>query len=217
VRWLEQHPQFGAVLGQVCNVDQETGRLGPVWPKALPPDGWVFRSLLRIQPQLGATLVRRSVVNAVGRFDEALLADEDWDWHLRIALHDRVGFVPVVSVLFQIRPEVADDDLNWFRFPYLQRVFWRNVQRGGPSAATSPATVRTYVNHLGVWHHHFIRSAKMHVQAGRLESARRSLGRAVRVSPLHFARWIFFDSETRSTVAAAFRLPGAPLDRGASQ
>ena len=204
IDWLEQRPDFGGVFGQVCNVDEDLEHASPPWPDQLPADGFVFRSLLRIQPQVGATLVRKSAAQAVGPFDESLLSDEDWDWHLRLALRERLGFVPMVSVLFRSRPDGTDDDLQWIRFPYLREVFWTNVRRGARSPY-SPSTIRTYLRHLGVWHAQFIRAAKAHARAGRAQSARRSIGRAARVSPLHFAWALLLHSETRRTAAAALR------------
>ncbi len=214
VDWLEHQPDFGAVLGQVCNVDQDLKRSAAPWPERLPNSGLIFPSLLRIQPQVGATLVRRSVAKAVGLFDETLVSDEDWDWHLRLALQEHVGFVPVVSVLFRARPEGTDDDLEWIRFPYLREVFWRNVRRGGDRSPSLPSTMRTYLHHLGMWNGQFIRSATAHVQAGRFRSARRSLGRAARVSPLHLAWSLFLNPETRHTAASALR-PSALSASGA--
>jgi glycosyltransferase involved in cell wall biosynthesis len=209
VDWLARQPDFVAVLGQVCNVDHDLTKSAAPWPDGLPGDGFVFPALLRIQPQVGATLVRRSAANAVGPFDEKLLGDEDWDWHLRLALHGRVGFLPVVSVLFRARPDGSDDDLQWIRFPYMTEVFWRNVRRGGTRSPSLVSTIRTYLHHLGIWHWQFIRSARAHVRAGRIKSARRSLGRAARISPLHFAWSLLRDSETRRTAAAALRSAGS--------
>jgi len=208
VGWLEDRPDFGAVLGQVCNVDHDLGGSGPAWPEALPADGLVFRSLLRIQPQVGATLVRKQVAGAVGPFDEALLSDEDWDWHLRLSILARVGFVPVIAVLFRARPEGTDDELQWVRFPYVREVFWRNVRRGGMRWPYLPGLAGTYLHHLGMWHGLFIRSAKAHARHGSLVRARQSLGRAARVSPIHFAWSVVHDSGTRQTVAAALRAGG---------
>jgi glycosyltransferase involved in cell wall biosynthesis len=208
VDWLDEHPDFGAVLGQVCNVDPDLGVSGRPWPEALPANGSVFRALLRIQPQVGATLVRRSALETVGPFDETLISDEDWDWHLRLALGERVGFVPVVCVLFRARPTGTDDELQWVRFPFLREVFWRNVRRGGRRSPSLPSVLRTYLHHLGAWHGGFLSSAKAHARQGRTPSARKVLGYAARVSPLHLVWSLMNDSEARRTATAAL-LPSA--------
>jgi len=201
--WLDQHPDFGAVLGQVCNVDPELGGVGQPWPEALPANGSVFGALLRIQPQVGATLVRKSALETIGPFDERLISDEDWDWHLRLALSERVGFVPVLCALFRARPIGADDELQWERFPFLREIYRRNVRRDGKLAPSLPWVLRTYLHHLGAWHGGFLSSAKAHARNGRTSTAQRVLGYAARVSPLHFFWSLISDSEARRTATAA--------------
>ena len=201
--WLDHHPEFGAVLGQVSNVSPDLSERGRPWPDGLPTDGSVFRALLRVQPQVGATLVRRSALEVAGGFDETLVSDEDWDWHLRLALRERIGFVPVLCGLFRGRAAGTDDELQWMRFPFLHVVYWTNVRRGKGLAPVLPSLLRTYVHHLGAWYGGFLASAKAHVSQKQTSSARKALVYAARVSPVHLGWSLITDPEARRTVAAA--------------
>jgi glycosyltransferase involved in cell wall biosynthesis len=212
VDWLVEHPDFGAVLGRVQNIDHELKRAGLLWPESLPYDGRLFAYMLRLQPQLGATVIKRSVLESVGYFDETLLGDEDWDWHLRLALTERIGFLPTTCVLFRARPLGSDDERLWQRFPYVGKVFWGNVRRGGKDSPARPLALLTYLHHLGTWHGQFLRSAKVHARSGRRSNAQLGLRRAARISPLHFAWSLIRDSEARR-VAMIVLLPAGAARR----
>lgn len=205
VDWLAERPEFGAVLGQVQNTDLELRRPGLLWPESLPDDGRIFAQLLRTQPQLGATVIRKSVLDRVGHFDETLLGDEDWDLHMRLAIDHLVGFVPVPSVLFRRRPSGSWDDLHWKQFGPFRRVFWRNVRRAGKDRPPLRYVLRTYLHHLGAYHSELLNNAKAHVHAGRGQAARIALMRSVVASPLHATVSMARDPEARLVAAAAVR------------
>ncbi|HVC76698.1 MAG TPA: glycosyltransferase family A protein [Candidatus Micrarchaeaceae archaeon] len=205
VEWLAGRPEFGAVLGQVQNTDFELRRPGLPWPVSLPNDGRIFAQLLRVQPQLGATVIRKSVLDQVGQFDETLLGDEDWDLHMRLAIDHLVGFVPVPSVLFRRRPSGSWDDLHWRQFGPFRRVFWRNVRRAGKEAPPLRYVLRTYLHHLGAYHSELLNNAKAHARAGRGRAARLALVRSVVASPLHATVSMARDPEARLVAAASIR------------
>ena len=131
---LASSPDLDAVVGQVINTDQTLARRSAPWPQELPTNGNVFPAFLACLPQIGATLVRASVRDSIGYFDEQLIGDQDWDWHLRLALSHRVGFVPTPCVLFRQRNVGERDDLHWLRSRFTHRVFWQNVRGPVPSA-----------------------------------------------------------------------------------
>ncbi len=63
--------------------------------------GSVFKTLLernRIASSGSGVLIRRSIFNTIGLFDETLKWGEDWDMWLRIAEHYEVDFVDAVLV-----------------------------------------------------------------------------------------------------------------------
>ncbi|MFN8558314.1 MAG: glycosyltransferase family 2 protein [Dehalococcoidia bacterium] len=101
---LEQNPTMAAVVGQVQTADFDLNPIGLPWPAVTAPRQDPFHMFLRQYPQIGATVVRASVRESVGDFDETLVGDEDWDWHLRLALRHDVGFVRTPCVLFRQRP-----------------------------------------------------------------------------------------------------------------
>ena len=203
VDWLAQRPDFGGVLGQVRNIDHELRSAGPLWPQRLPDDGRLFTHLLRVMPQLGATVIRSSVLSEVGYFDERLGGDEDWDLHLRLALRRPVGFMPIPCALFRRRPNGTWDELHWRQIRSTRRVFWRNVRRAGNQAPSLGFVLRAWLHHLGASHTELLNNAGAHALAGRGPAARVALGRAFRVSPLHAAwslvrrpdaRWVAYTS-----------------------
>ena len=215
VGWLAERPAFVAVLGQVQNTDLELRHPGPLWPDDLPTDGRIFARLLRVQPQLGATVIRKSALDQVGHFDETLIGDEDWDLHLRLAIDRLVGFLPVPCVLFRRRPSGTWDDLHWKQFRPFRRVFWGNVRRAGKHGPPLRYVLRTYLHHLGAYQSELLNNAKAHARAGRGRAARLAFGRSILASPLHAAASMARDSEARrvafeSVVPRLGRRRGAP-------
>jgi hypothetical protein len=215
VGWLAERPAFDAVLGQVQNVDLELSHPGLLWPDSFPADGHIFAQLLRVQPQLGATVIRKSVIDQVGHFDEELIGDEDWDLHMRLAIDRLVGFVPVPCVLFRRRPNGTWDDLHWKQFRPFRRVFWRNVRRAGKNRPPVSYVLRTYLRHIGAYQSELLNNAKAHAHAGRAQAARVAYGRSVIASPLHAAASIARDSEARR-LAFGSVIPGLGRRRGAA-
>jgi glycosyltransferase involved in cell wall biosynthesis len=215
VSWLAERPEFAAVLGQVQNTDLELRHPGRPWPESFPSDGHIFAQLLRVQPQLGATVIRKSAIDQVGHFDETLIGDEDWDLHMRVAIDRLVGFLPITCVLFRRRPSGTWDDLHWRQFRPFRRVFWRNVRRAGKHRPRLRYVLRTYLHHLGAYQSELLNNAKAHAHAGRGRAARVAFGRSILASPLHAAASMARDSEARrlafgSVVPRLRRRRGAP-------
>ena len=80
VRELERHPEVPAVYGQSWNVVQKTGKRYPVWVEPFNEHRLALRCIIS-QP---ATLIRRSVWEAVGGVDARLHMAMDYDlwWRL---------------------------------------------------------------------------------------------------------------------------------------
>jgi glycosyltransferase involved in cell wall biosynthesis len=186
---LAARPDVGACVGQVLPTDAEGTVLGPPYPAALPADGDVFEAFLNRWPQIGALVVRASVRETVGYLDESLLSSEDWDWQLRIAARHRIGHAAVPVLMFRSRPIATDqeDETNWRRSWVNRRVFWQNVWRGRGRRLPWVRLVRTSLRFDGVYAGYFTRSGAAHAAAGERVVARRSLLRALAISPLHVA------------------------------
>jgi glycosyltransferase involved in cell wall biosynthesis len=202
LRLLRARPDLAAVVGQVATTDARLGNPGAPWPERLPDDGDVFNSFLRTYPQMGATVIRASVRDSVGDLDESLLSDEDWDWHLRLALRHRVGFVPVLGVLFRQRPAGVRAELEWRRLPFLRRVLWRNIVRAAGRRPPPTFVARCYLRHLGGYASYFLDSALAQRAAGDRRAAWRAVRWAVRTSPAHVAAAVARRPEVRHLLLA---------------
>jgi glycosyltransferase involved in cell wall biosynthesis len=84
-------------------------------------EGWLFPELIHgnFIPAI-APLVRRTVLDAAGTFDERLTALEDWDLWLRMSLISEARYTPAVLACYRVRPggmseDRARMDLNRFR------------------------------------------------------------------------------------------------------
>ena len=196
IHFLEQHPDFDVVIGQVVNADFDLANRGPGRPDRLPTDGDLFQTFLRLQPQIGATVTRASVRQDVPWFDETLVdvsqnvyaSDEDWDWHMRLALSFRVGFVPVECVLFRQRLATVDAELVWRRMKFTRRVLLANITRSGDRRPSVGAIAGILAAHRGLCCSQLMRAAEGFEAAHDHRSARRSAFRALLASPPHAAR-----------------------------
>ena len=68
-------------------------------------DGWLFPELVHgnFIPSM-APLIRRSIMDVAGRFDETLTALEDWDLWLRLSLIAKAQFLPTVLATYRVQP-----------------------------------------------------------------------------------------------------------------
>ena len=199
---LAAHPWLDAAVGQVVLTDEQRLRTSDPWPLTLDEDGEVFEAFLAEYPQIGATVARIGIRESVGLFNEALLGDQDWDWHLRLALRHRVGFAPVVGVLFRQRPDGSFDELKWQRLGYMSRVFFSNLARSRCQAPSLTRAARLYGHHRWTYYAYFRESAARHLAAGDRAAAWQAVTRAFVSSPVHAARDILQASEPRDTVGA---------------
>lgn len=103
VDYLAEHPDKGAVIGDSVVVDQdnrmlhESGMLGLHHAnKRLYRSVDGIRRAVISQWAIGGpvTMIRRSVLETVGRWSEGLRID-DWDLFLRLAARDELGFIDV--------------------------------------------------------------------------------------------------------------------------
>lgn len=95
VAWLDAHPDFGMVLCDVIRMDANH-RDFDVFRRRdlLPEDGHILKWVL-LEPALvpASAMLRRSVYDTIGDFDETLPTAEDLNYHLRIAARWKIGIV----------------------------------------------------------------------------------------------------------------------------
>jgi len=197
VRLLRERPELAGVVGQAVNASADFTTTGTPWPAHLPDNGDLFAAFLGYCPQIGATVVRASVRESVGSFDPDLTGDEDWDWHLRLALRHAVGFVPVPCVLFRQRPPGADIDIDRARLHDSRRVLLRNLRRAGWRRVSWQTALRSYLGINAAFSHRLLGGACARLAAGDEAGARRALRAAVAASPLHAGRAALRDGALR--------------------
>ncbi len=74
-------------------------------------EGWLFPELIRgnFIPAI-APLIRRTVLDAAGQFDERLTALEDWDLWLRLSLISEARYSPAVLARYRVHPGGMSED-----------------------------------------------------------------------------------------------------------
>jgi hypothetical protein len=159
------------------------------WPSESPGEGdeLVLTMLSGYYPQIGATLVRACVRDAVGLFDEALLGDQDWDWQLRVARRRKLGYVAEPCVLFRQRAPGSFDALRLTRLGFGRRVFFRHALAEWRAWKPPHRIVRAYREVLWQYYVYFTEAAVERANAGDDVAARRAILGACRTFPLRAA------------------------------
>ncbi|HZU77391.1 MAG TPA: glycosyltransferase family A protein [Dehalococcoidia bacterium] len=215
LRLLTERPEFRAAVGQVVNTNLSLTDFAEPWPASLPSDGHLFAAMLEFWPQIGATVVRASVLESVGYFDERLMSEEDLDWHLRIARRHLVGFVAQPCVLFRQRPPLDDERLLWKRLPYDRKVLLRHTLRAARPKPPPALVCRVFLRHAGMFYASFVECARQHDARGERQAALASLLRAIASSPVHAGKDLLHVTAQRALFTQAFKHAG-PRARAAS-
>lgn len=203
LKLLEARKDFIGCIGQVVLTDPEGQPVGAPYPDHLPADGDVFPWLMQNWPQLGAIVMRTAVRDAVGYFDESAQSrnsSRDWDWMLRIAREHKIGHVRVPVVHFRMRhiANPREDDLNVKRAKACRYAFWQNVWRARRRRLSPVMVLRAALRFDGTYTSYFLRSSAEYAARGDRRSALRSLGRAIRISPLHVGWALIHDKSLLS-------------------
>jgi hypothetical protein len=169
----------------VCT-DQDLRPIMAAWPSESPGQGddLVRAMLSGYYPQLGATLVRASAAKAVGLFDEELLGDQDWDWHVRLARRRRLGFAAEHCVLFRQRPPGTFDELRLRRLRFARQVFFRHAWAERALWNDWRGVLDAYREVLWQYYVYFTEAAAERARAGDRKAARRAIWGAFRTFPL---------------------------------
>lgn len=207
---LDRRPELEGVLGQVVCVDQNLHPIMAPWPSPWPGEGddLVRAMLSGYYPQLGATLVRASVAREVGRFDETLLGDQDWDWQLRVARRRKVGFAPVESVLFRQRPPGSFDAMRLRRLDYTRRVFLRHALAEWRIWSSPGRFLDAHMHALWQYWTYFVDAAAGRAALGEMAGARRAISGCFHVFPLRATAHLLTPKPLRKAFVAAFLRPG---------
>jgi hypothetical protein len=135
-------------------------------------------------PQIGTVLARIEVRDAVGQFDESLIAGQDLDWLLRMARGRSLGFVAMPSVLVRARPWGSYDALQRARIGYARRVFLRHALPEWRIWGTPSAFCRAYSGAMMHLYNYFSDAASERAEGGERKGALRAIATAFRIFPL---------------------------------
>jgi glycosyltransferase involved in cell wall biosynthesis len=213
IAMLDARADLDGVIGQVRLSDMA---LRPLqghgdWPDRHPGEGdELIRTMLSgFFPQIGATVVRASVRDSIGYFDETLIGGEDLDWQMRLAGRRALGFVEIPCILFAQR-EVGDyDALHRSRISYDRKVFRRHAHKHWRVWRSPLDYMRAYSGSLMHFFTYFAKVAHLAAFSGQRLRALGAIRTAIAIFPLRAAKHLVTDTPLRSALLKA--LFGLPL------
>jgi len=203
---LDENPELDGVMAQVVAVDDQLRPLDEPWPIRAPTQGdeLVQAMLSGYYPQIGATIVRASVREQVGLFDESLLGDQDWDWQLRVARLRNLVYTPVPCVLFRQRPPGSYDALRFRRLGFGRRVFWRHALPEWRVWPSPKGLLASYRNVMWQYYEYFVDAATERAERGaRRGEIWRAIWGAFRTFPLRASYHLVAPKPLRKAMLAS--------------
>jgi glycosyltransferase involved in cell wall biosynthesis len=205
------NPDIDMVVGQIVNTDPQRRLTYGPWPKELPEGRQLIRLMLSgYFPQIGATVVRARVRDAIGFFDEELIGGQDWDWQLRVARSHGVGFVEQPCVLFSQRETGTYDELQLKRIVFARRIFFKHALPEWRLWGSPISFLRSYFGVMDQFLLYFSGTALYHAKRGERLAAFRAIWRAFAAFPSRALRMLFSESSLRAALVAA--LKGTEVD-----
>jgi glycosyltransferase involved in cell wall biosynthesis len=206
---LKLNPSLNAVICQAVYSDQNLTPIGPPWPEEVSSDrNEQLRTLLSgFFPQIGTVLVRTTVRNIVGEFDESLIGGEDLDWLLRIARRSSLGFVAIPGLLFRLKPQGSYDAVQRDRIAYDRRVFFRYALPEWRIWRSPLDFSRAYSKTLWHFYQYFMDAAIERVARGERYSALRAIAATFSVFPVRATYHLFFRPAFRRAFFTAILPP----------
>jgi glycosyltransferase involved in cell wall biosynthesis len=183
---LRARPDLEAVFSQRVWADTELRPVAAPDPAADPGQG---KDLLRniiggAIPQIGTMLVRKPALASVGQFDEALVGGTDWDWTLRFARRETLGYVPHLSNIVRGRPPGTYNTLQFSRLRYDWRIFLRHVTANWRVWRSPLDLMRAYRGTFGHYYGYFEDAALALSERGDRAGVFGAIWGAFRIFPL---------------------------------
>ncbi len=215
---LDAQPSLDGVVGQFVFTDSLLVPTGAPSPQNAPAGGkeLLKRMLGGFFPQIGTTVMRTSVREKIGYFDEELIGGEDLDWLLRTARPNRLGFLAVPCILFRGRPAGSFDALQRLRIGYDRRVFFRHALPAWRIWNSPLEFSRAYSGTLMHFYRYFVDAAVERAERGERKDGLRALVTALSIFPLRGTYHLITVRPVRKAFLALIfrrrRLPPARLE-----
>ena len=180
-----QHPRCGWSYTAYRHVDVRGNAIPGRPARATPPrSGWILEGIVSftIAAAIPTLLVRRSLFDAIGGFDQALVLRSDYDLALRLALaSESVG---VTDTLVVVRDHPARTTSSYPGLGQLDEneAVFRKAMVSAPSARIRRlCAAQCAAQHAAM--------ARVHAEARDQRAAWRALERGVRVAPTSLLAW----------------------------
>jgi glycosyltransferase involved in cell wall biosynthesis len=208
---FDRRPEVEAVFGQVVIADPNLRPIAAPIPDDVRPDGDHLKMMLDgYFPQIGATMARMAVRDTYGYFDETLLADQDWDWHMRVAGGGHMEHVALPCVLFRQRPAGSYDALVLSRIPYTRKVFMRHAIPAWRKWRSPKAWLHSYFATLLGFYTYFADAAVERAAKGDAKGVRFAVRHALLVFPFRAVRQLLRPTPLRRALFWSIGLGGRP-------
>lgn len=127
-------PEAAFIYCFIRYIDKEDRVLHDGPPQRFPPSALARSFYESLVGGNSSALMKRSVVTALGGFDESLSSWEDMDLQLRIGAVHPIAFVPEYLVGYRVRPEALSQNAcnmfsSWLRIRRKVRLHFRQIPR----------------------------------------------------------------------------------------
>jgi glycosyltransferase involved in cell wall biosynthesis len=177
---FDADPKVGVVYCRTAMITAEGERNGEFSPDA--PSGDILRTLFvkNVVP-FGTAVVRREVLDTLGRFDESLAMGIDWDLWLRVSTRWHFEFVPESLYLYRVWG--GQMSRNWKgRYEHVFRIMQKFLD-DYPGVLPKAVVRRAYADsYLG-------RGICAMLIGSAPDDARHDFIRAIRVEPWFWSAW----------------------------
>jgi glycosyltransferase involved in cell wall biosynthesis len=213
---LATNPQVAMVVGQIMNTDPQRRPIYGPWPPQIPEGRELVKLMLSgYFPQIGATVVKASVRESIGFFDEEFIGGQDWEWQLRVARSHGVGFVAQPCVLFRQRATGAYDELQLKRVPFARRIFFRHAIPEWRLWSSPIAFARSYFGVMEHFMFYFVETSLYRAKDGERAAALRAVWHAFTIFPSRAVRMLLSESPLRHALITALR--GVKTDKASTR
>lgn len=133
--FMAANPGTGAVYTGVARIDADGGSLGErFFPE--PREGELFRTFLErgVAVPIISAMMRRTLLERAGGFDEKLFGKDDFDLLLRLAAAAPFGFIPERLTLQRFRPGTAGQSEPMYKDSFYLAEKFRELWPGESAA-----------------------------------------------------------------------------------